>query len=206
MLLFVAVERALLESHEDEIQVPPSAVYTDLSEVVSDQPVRAVLVYDRKQLSSAESGPLKLSISDANNGRPFRPPLPVVAAGGYVVRESSAGHEVLVIKRRGVWDLPKGKLDAGETIEQAALREVREEVGAENLRILRSLGVTVHGYPHRDRYAVKTTHWFLMTTTSAAFAPQTSEDIEAVRWVPWEDAPRLLGYETLREHSASIQL
>jgi 8-oxo-dGTP pyrophosphatase MutT (NUDIX family) len=116
--------------------------------------------------------------------------------------------EVLLIFRRGAWDLPKGKLDPGETPEAGALREVAEEVGVglETLRLLRPLGVTVHGYPHpkRPTYAVKTTHWFAMATDAAGFRPQAEEDIEAVAWAPWAAAGARLGFESLRRHHAAL--
>lgn len=135
------------------------------------------------------------------NAIPYRPPKPVTAAGGYVVREGTAGPEVLMIFRRGVWDLPKGKLDAGETIEACALREVREEVGIDDdLSILQPLPPTVHGYPEKGVYRVKTTHWYLMQTPQTTFTPQAQEGIERVAWVPWAEARTRLGFETLRRH------
>ncbi len=139
-------------------------------------------------------------------------PVPVVAAGGYVLRRApeGGGIEVLLIHRRGVWDLPKGKLDDGESIQECAVREVGEEVGIaeETLEVLRRLPDTLHGYhwPSRGLYAVKTTHWFAMTTTATKFKPQKSEDIEKVKWMPWEKACRKLGFGTLREHASALDL
>ena len=135
-------------------------------------------------------------------------PEPVEAGGGYVVRRTEAGVELLLIHRRGVWDLPKGKLDPGETPEMASVREVSEEVGI-GLATLAVLGVlppTVHGYlwPKREIYAVKTTAWYAMTTTAEAFEPEEREGIEAVAWVPWAQAGRQLGYESLQRHHAAI--
>ncbi len=139
----------------------------------------------------------------------YRPPKPVAAAGGYVVRRGAAGVEVLLIFRRGAWDLPKGKLDKGERPEDGALREVSEEVGVplDGLRLVGSLGSTLHGYPHpkRDSYAVKTTYWYAMTTTAEGFTPQAEEGIEAVAWVPWTEAGERLGFESLRRHHAGLE-
>lgn len=135
---------------------------------------------------------------------PYRPPAPVTAAGGYVVRRTAKGLELLLIFRRGVWDLPKGKQDEGETVKACALREVQEEIGVEHLRLLQSLGSTVHGYPDGDVYSVKTTHWFLMQTPETDFTPQVKEGIERVAWVPWPEAQEHLGYETLRRHMKQI--
>ena len=129
-------------------------------------------------------------------------PAPVVAAGGVVVRPGADGPEVLMIFRRGAWDLPKGKQDPGESHRKTARREVAEEVGIKKKRvtITADLGTTVHGYPwaRRDVYAIKTTHWFAMTTTATRFKPETREGIEAVAWVPWAEARERLGFETLQ--------
>ncbi|MEM1115432.1 MAG: NUDIX domain-containing protein [Bacteroidota bacterium] len=136
-------------------------------------------------------------------------PAPVAAGGGYVVRRPEpAGVELLLIFRRGAWDLPKGKLDPGETVREAAHREVCEEVGiaAEALAVTADLGTTVHGYvwPKRDVYAVKTTHWYAMSTTASAFEPEAREGIEAVAWVPWAEAGARLGFDSLRAHHAAL--
>ncbi|MDT0630323.1 NUDIX hydrolase [Rubrivirga litoralis] len=141
-------------------------------------------------------------------------PAPVAAGGGYVVRRAEGGAggaggvELLLIFRRGAWDLPKGKLDDGETVREAAHREVSEEVGVKKkkLTVTADLGETVHGYvwPKREVYAVKTTRWFAMTTTAERFEPETREGIEAVAWVPWAEAAERVGFETLRAHHAGL--
>ena len=131
---------------------------------------------------------------------PYLRPKKVVAAGGYVVRPGDAAPEVLMIFRRGVWDLPKGKQDRGETIEACALREVREEVGVDQLHLGPALGTTLHGYERDGRYHVKTTYWFLMRTPETHFTPQAQEGIEEVAWVPWPAALRRIGYASIRHH------
>ena len=141
---------------------------------------------------------------DGDYWRPFS----VAAGGGYVVRRTASGVEVLLIFRRGAWDLPKGKLDPGETVREAAHREVCEEVGieADALTVLEDLGTTVHGYvwPKHDGYAVKTTYWFSMATTADEFEPEKREGIEAVAWVPWDEAGTRLGFDSLRVHHAAL--
>lgn len=130
------------------------------------------------------------------------PPVSVPAAGGVVLREAASGADVLMIFRRGCWDLPKGKLDAGENVAECALREVSEEVGIApaSLALSHALGTTVHGYtlPRRHAYAVKVTHWFAMTTSAEAFEAQDDEGIEAVAWVPLADAAGRVGFASLR--------
>lgn len=138
----------------------------------------------------------------------YLPPESVPAAGGYVVRRTPDGIDLLLIHRRGAWDLPKGKLDAGESPQAGALREVAEEVGIpqHRLRLGPSLGTTMHGYPHprRDTYAVKTTHWYAMTTEETEFSPQADEGIKEVEWVPWAEAGERLGFASLRGHFQGV--
>ena len=138
------------------------------------------------------------------NRDPYLPPAPVTAAGGYVIRRDGDATRLLLIYRRGAWDLPKGKLDPGETIEACAVREVREEVGIDDLRIVAPAGTTVHGYPEGGRYLVKTTHWYFMETPERDFTPEEREGIEQVEWVPWAEAEQRLGYESLRRHIAGL--
>jgi 8-oxo-dGTP pyrophosphatase MutT (NUDIX family) len=135
----------------------------------------------------------------AANLAPYLPPAPVTAAGGLVVRHEGNGPLLLLIFRRGAWDLPKGKLDSGETVAACAVREVQEEVGIEQLSITADAGTTVHGYPEDGRYLVKTTHWYFMRTPERDFTPEEREGIEQVEWVPWDEARERLGYATLRD-------
>jgi 8-oxo-dGTP pyrophosphatase MutT (NUDIX family) len=105
----------------------------------------------------------------------------IKAGGGLVVNEKG---EVLLMLRRGIWDLPKGKLDAGETLEACALREVTEETGITLLELQKFLIVTRHEYEERGMVFIKESHWWLMHTTShQALVPQTEEDITALRWI-----------------------
>lgn len=140
------------------------------------------------------------------NLAPYRPPEPVTAGGGYVSRALSDDVALLLIFRRGVWDLPKGTLDPGETIETCAVREVREEVGIDELSLIRSVGTTQHAYPDGDVCAVKTTHWYLMHTPERSFRPERAEGIERVAWARWSVARQHVGYDTLRRHMDRIEL
>ena len=137
------------------------------------------------------------------NLEPYLPAKHVVAAGGYLVRESANGREILVMYRRGRWDLPKGKQDKGETDEETAIREVCEEIGIESVQIVTPLGNTQHTYANtfKPRFDVKTTFWYLMTTTATEFTPQAEEDIEALQWIPVAALPEKLGFETLADHA-----
>lgn len=103
----------------------------------------------------------------------------IEAAGGFINKEN----EYLFIYRLQKWDLPKGKLDKGETIEQAAIRECEEECAISNLKIEKQLSSTYHIYTYKGNYALKQTFWFYMTTDyDQILIPQTEENIEEVRW------------------------
>jgi 8-oxo-dGTP pyrophosphatase MutT (NUDIX family) len=103
------------------------------------------------------------------------------AAGGYV---TNATGQLLVFYRRGKWDLPKGKIDPGETPEQAAVREVQEETGLQHLTRGDLLTHTWHTYRDRhDDRILKKTWWYRMTTADTQVVPQTEEDIERIEWV-----------------------
>ncbi len=105
----------------------------------------------------------------------------ITAAGGLVQNESN---ENLLIFRKGKWDLPKGKLDKKEKLEDCALREVEEETGVKGARIIEPLAVTYHTYHEGARYILKDSHWFLMKVTGEQkLTPQTEEDITDIRWV-----------------------
>ncbi len=128
----------------------------------------------------------------------------ITAAGGYVMRAGVKERELLMIFRRGVWDLPKGKQDPGESTEECALREVREEIGISELTIVKPLASTMHEYEREGFWCVKTTHWFHMLTPEVVFTPEREEDIQRIAWIPWSEATRRVGYESLREHMSSI--
>lgn len=107
----------------------------------------------------------------------------IIAAGGLVVNENG---ELLFIYRRKHWDLPKGKLDKNETIEECAIREVKEEVGIKNVKIVCFLYKTEHQYFDKwiQQEVIKETHWYLMKTKSTEkLYPQLEEDIEKIEWV-----------------------
>lgn len=108
----------------------------------------------------------------------------IEAAGGYV---QNAEHQLLVFYRRGSWDMPKGKIDPGETPEVAAVREVQEETGLVNLVLGDFLLHTWHTYEHKGQRILKKTWWYHMTTTDQNVTPQTEEDIEEIRWVAPDD-------------------
>ncbi|MFS8083044.1 MAG: NUDIX hydrolase [Ginsengibacter sp.] len=117
----------------------------------------------------------------------------IIAAGGLIVNDK---HELLMIFRRGKWDLPKGKLDEGESIEDCALREVKEETGLQNVKLENLLGLTFHEYfnTYTNENVIKETHWYKMhATADQPLIPQTEEDIEIIEWVDAKDVMQKLG-------------
>jgi 8-oxo-dGTP pyrophosphatase MutT (NUDIX family) len=103
----------------------------------------------------------------------------IEAAGGCVFNQKG---QLLVIYRRNSWDLPKGKIDQGETPDIAAIREVQEETGILNLSISHEISQTWHTYKQKNRI-LKRTYWYDMHTTDSHLTPQLEEDIEEARWV-----------------------
>lgn len=127
-------------------------------------------------------------------------PKPITAAGGVVFTLKDGEPAVLLIYRNGVWDIPKGKLEKGESIEMCAAREVAEETGSELPMILSDLGTTYHEYIQKNTHFGKTTYWYSMIfPRMGSFTPQTDEGIEQIEWVKLEEAINLVGFENLKE-------
>jgi 8-oxo-dGTP pyrophosphatase MutT (NUDIX family) len=109
----------------------------------------------------------------------------VEAAGGLVRNEEG---KYLIMKRRGKWDLPKGKVNPRETIPHAAIREVTEECGLSVLEIITPLISTYHCYWFEEQSILKRTSWFEMLYSGQEDpVPQWDEDITEIRWIRKED-------------------
>lgn len=113
----------------------------------------------------------------------------VIAAGGLVLNEKK---KILMIFRRGKWDLPKGKLDKGETLEECAVREVEEETGLQQVKLLSPLVITYHTYHEGARFILKESHWYNMKVSGEQnLVPQTEEGIHEIKWVTNKEAQSL---------------
>ena len=130
----------------------------------------------------------------------FRKHFQEITAGGGIVRNRE-GH-LLLIKRQGKWDLPKGKKDRGESIEQAALREVEEECGISPLKMVGLRCKSYHTYHLEGKRILKTTYWYDMEYHNGRPAvPQEEENITEVAWFdPRDIAPEKLDtYNSIRD-------
>lgn len=108
----------------------------------------------------------------------------IEAAGGVVGKQDDT---FLFIYRRGKWDLPKGKKEKKEVIEETAVREVREECGLTDCSISDYLTATYHTYRLKGKACLKKTSWYRMETKEDRVKPQIEEDIVKVEWVSRAD-------------------
>jgi ADP-ribose pyrophosphatase YjhB (NUDIX family) len=117
--------------------------------------------------------------------------LPVVyAGGGKVVNDAG---EVLFIYRNDKWDLPKGKTEKNESIQQTAMREVEEETGVKDLTVTETLPITYHIFKRNGKHKIKVTYWFEMKTSyNGKLLPQEKEGITKVKWLDEKSAERAL--------------
>ena len=106
----------------------------------------------------------------------------IIEAAGGLVRNSK--DEWLFIFRNGKWDLPKGKIEKGEAVKEAAIREVEEECGIKGLIITKSLPPTYHTYFLGKKNILKHTYWFKMEYSGTSMlTPQTEEGITDAQWI-----------------------
>ncbi len=114
----------------------------------------------------------------------------IKAAGGVVFNENN---EVLVIKRDGLWDLPKGKIEKQEKKKKAAVREVEEECGIKSPVIQNKIMKTYHTYSLKGKPIFKTTYWYTMKYSgNETLIPQLEEGITEVKWIPVNRIVRIM--------------
>jgi len=130
-----------------------------------------------------------------------------ISAGGLVVdRAGPVARGALIgrVDRRGrlLWSLPKGHVEAGESPEQAAIREVQEETGIRG-RVLGKLGVIDFWFVAESQRVHKTVHHFLLEAESGELSDADIE-VDQVAWVPLDDLAHRLAYDTERKLMASL--
>lgn len=175
---------------EDEFADVYSSVNQAISEIKTSQKTNGILTHDD-------------DIFELWND--FRKQFIEIPAAGGLVRNTNGA--ILFIKRMGVWDLPKGKIEKKETPQMAAIREVEEECGLHGLKLVKPLDSTYHIYQSPfvqapENWILKETKWFLMDYPGSEIpVPQKEEDIVDVQWVPTLEIDRVLEntYSSLRD-------
>ena len=132
----------------------------------------------------------------------FKTNFNVLFASGGVV--TNTGNQILIIKKNHMWDLPKGKLDQGETFEVAAFREIQEETGVKCSYIIRSKSYFTHhiynDYFNSNILSLKSTKWFLfMAEENQSIKPQIEENILDVKWVDCISLHKYETYESVKD-------
>lgn len=161
-----------------------------------------------EQLLCLLEGREQLVIVSENEDRAFahfaRDLKPVTAAGGLV--ENAEGEQLMIL-RNGRWDLPKGKLESDESLDECAVREVMEETGIDGIKVVGLPIVTKHFYNY-NQWELKTTYWYNMSYDCAAdkrsqktFVPQEVEGITKCEWLSPTKVNLLIhgSYATIRE-------
>lgn len=172
--------------------------------IVDDNPASIAAAVDTLERSDKIIGNFGLMVMTEDEEVTFRkfakPYQRISAAGGLVYNEKG---ELLLILRQGKWDLPKGKVDKGETVEEAAVREVEEECGIDKLVLGEPVKKTYHTYFLDQQRVLKTTHWFKMTAVEyAAMSPQLEENITDLKWFD----PKTLDIEALNTYTSIREL
>jgi 8-oxo-dGTP pyrophosphatase MutT (NUDIX family) len=123
------------------------------------------------------------------------------SAGGIVIRFADSIPQLILGRRKRenegeTWTLPKGTPEPGETTEETALREVREETGL-TVRIVSPLDDIEYGFVRNGTRIHKTVHYFIMEPTGGRLEDHDRE-FEEVRWISFGEAPAMLSFETER--------
>src|SRR5450432_1175494 len=169
----------------DEVRRHPDAVYIDelsrpainslLHEIEKPQFHAGIILHENFQKLQKE----------------FFKHFKLVKAGGGLVKNKEG--EILLIFRRGKWDLPKGKLDDNETLLECAIREVKEETGLTQIKAGKEIDTTYHTYIEFGKHILKESHWYIMhAKAEEILIPQVEEDITDIRWVKKDELKNYL--------------
>ena len=124
----------------------------------------------------------------------------IIEAAGRLVKNNKG--ECLFIFRNGKWDLPKGKIEKGEGVKEAAVREVEEECGISGLTVIRELPPTYHTYFIKEKAILKPTYWFeMLCEESCSLTPQIEEGITEVQWIASKNLQKVVDntFESIKE-------
>ncbi|MCO5268942.1 MAG: NUDIX domain-containing protein [Brumimicrobium sp.] len=113
----------------------------------------------------------------------------IEAAGG-IVRNTKTNKSLFMI-RHGKWDIPKGKIEEGESIEEAAKREITEECGIQHLEITKELSPTYHVYHAYGDFWIKKTYWYVLETEETEVNPQSEEGISSIEWLDADEISKV---------------
>jgi 8-oxo-dGTP pyrophosphatase MutT (NUDIX family) len=174
-----------LNSEIEEIRHHPDAVFID---ELSTAAINSLLhEIDKKQFHAG----IIFNENINKLKKQFFKHFKLVKTGGGLVKNKHG--EILLIFRRGKWDLPKGKLDEGETLLECAVREVREETGLKKLEVGDEIKTTYHTYIEFGKHILKESHWYnMLSKEKEDVTPQVEEDITEIRWVKKEDLKNYL--------------
>ena len=120
----------------------------------------------------------------------FKENFKVIEASGGIVNNESG--QILFIFRNEKWDLPKGKIELDESREEAGLREVEEECGFKEIKLLDYFDTTYHIYSENNEEILKVSFWYRMYSNDLQLAPQTEEGITDLMWVSRADVSKQL--------------
>ncbi|MBC7320589.1 NUDIX domain-containing protein [bacterium] len=118
-----------------------------------------------------------------------------VSSGCITYKKNGKIYLLMILDRFGYWTFPKGKIEDSESLEETAIREVKEETGID-VKIERYLGETHYSYIHSEKGNVdKTVHWYLAKAVSFNISPAYGE-VARAEWIDLESAKRLCGYRS----------
>ncbi|MES2799986.1 MAG: NUDIX domain-containing protein [Bacteroidota bacterium] len=168
-------ERRLIISNENQLKEDNNYFVDDWKEI-SFKKVNLLL----NECNAGESLKLVTFHPEKTFEKIFKNHKLIEAAGGIVHFKGAQ----LFIKRNGIWDLPKGKREKKESIENCAIREVEEECGLSNVQITDFIKVTFHVYEMNGKKILKKTYWFnLSVPENQILKPQIEEGISEVKWI-----------------------
>ena len=172
-----------------------SIILTDDRNITGNHDCYLWIDFNRKEALDKliSDGPSKLYLYDADltgMWRSFKGLFKVIEASGGIVQNEEG--DILFIYRNDKWDLPKGKIELNETREIAGIREVQEECGFKEIKLLDYIGTTYHLYSEKKEEVLKMSYWYKMYSNDKVLVPQLEEGITDLSWVSRTDVPELL--------------